>query len=297
MHIHNTSTKARLIFTIALNFIITIAEIIGGILSGSLALLSDALHNFSDSIALIITYIALKLKQRERSYRHTFGLKRAEVLAAVINSSILVAISLYLFYEAGVRFYKPEPINSTLMIIIAVIGLFANLAGTFLLKQDSHHSTNIKSAYLHLLTDAISSVAVILGGIAIYFINITWIDPLLTILIGIYILKESYSILIESIHILMEGAPEGVSLDEVKIEVEKIKSVHNIHHAHLWMVGENDIHLEAHINIDDMLISKSNELRSEIEKTLKQKFNIRHITLQFECNQCPNDGLIKTNNV
>ena len=172
-----------------MNIIITIAEVIGGIISGSLSLISDALHNFSDAISVIISYIAIKLKGKDNSHKHTFGYKRAEILAAVINSSVLVAISIYLFYEAILRFQNPEPIKGVLMTIVALIGLVANIIGTMLLKRDAAISMNIRSSYLHLLTDAISSVAVILGGLAILFWNIYWIDPVLTILIAAYITR------------------------------------------------------------------------------------------------------------
>ena len=297
-HTHNhthglESTGTRLILTMVLNFVITIAEIIGGIISGSLSLISDALHNFSDGVSVILSYLALKLKSRKRSDRHTFGLKRAEILAAVINSSVLLGISVYLFYHASLRLFHPQEIHGGLMTIVASIGLVANILGTLLLKRDAQHSLNIKSSYLHLLGDVLSSVSVILGGLAIYFWKIYWLDPVLTILLGIYILKESYKILLQAIHVLMEGAPEDVSLEAVKEAVESIPKVNDLHHIHLWTVGENDIHLEAHINIEDMLISQSDELRKNIESILKEKFRISHIVLQLECDQCKQIGLIK----
>jgi cobalt-zinc-cadmium efflux system protein len=296
-HTHNNSydferAKGRLLFTIVLNFVITIAEIIGGIISGSLALISDALHNFSDGISVIISYIALKLKSKKNSLKHTFGLKRAEILAAVINASVLIVICIYLFYEAIIRIMEPKEIDASVMSIVAFIGLIANLLAVVLLKKFSSESLNIRSAYIHLLGDTYSSVAVIIGGIAIAIWNINWIDPLLTILIGLYIIKESYDILGEAIHVLMEGAPLNISIEEIETEVVNIGGVEDLHHIHLWMVGDNDIHFEAHVNINDMKISESNLLRKKIEELLKDKFNITHTTLQFECNQCLNSGLI-----
>jgi cobalt-zinc-cadmium efflux system protein len=293
-HLNNfTSARGRLLFTIALNFVITIAEIIGGVISGSLALISDALHNFSDGISIIVSYIALKLKSRDNSHRHTFGLKRAEILAALLNSATMIVICLYLFYEAVVRLINPEPIDAGIMSVVAAIGLAANLFAVLLLKKDSKKSINIRSAYLHLLGDTVSSVAVIIGGIAIALWNINWLDPALTVLIGVYIIKESYNILQEAIHVLMEGAPLNISIDEIKHEVERFNEVEDIHHIHLWMVGDEDIHLEAHVNINDMKISESDSLRDKIETALHNKFGIEHITLQFECNKCPDVGLIK----
>jgi len=285
-------TTGRLMITMMLNFIITIAELIGGMLSGSLSLISDALHNFSDGISVVISYVAIRLKKRDNSYRHTFGLKRAEILTAVINSSVLIVISVYLFYEAIKRFSTPEPIDASMMTIVASIGLIANVAGTLLLKRDSKESMNIKSAYLHLLSDAVSSVTVILGGFAIMYWEIYWLDPALTILIGVYIIRKSILILGEAIHVLMEGAPFDISIEDVKREVEKFEEVINIHHVHVWSVGENDIHLEAHIDLKDMMISESDLLRGKIESILLKMFAINHITLQFECNKCENSELI-----
>lgn len=275
-----------------LNMVITTAEIIGGILSGSLALISDALHNFSDSISLIISYIALRLKLRSNSMRHTFGLKRAEILAAVINSAAMIIVCFYLFYEAIERFMNPQQINAGIMSVVAVIGLIANLIATILLRKGARGSINIRSAYLHLLGDTVSSVAVIAGGIAIALWNVNWIDPILTILIGLYIIRESYFILEEAIHILMEGAPLDISIEDIQKEVELFEEVDDIHHIHLWLVGDNDAHLEAHVNVHDMKISDSDLLRNKIENVLKEKFGIGHITLQFECNQCLETGLL-----
>ncbi len=290
-HSHS-STGIRLLITVILNVLITVAEIIGGIISGSLALISDALHNFSDAISVIISYIAIKLKERDSSSKHTFGFKRAEILAAVINSSVLVIISIYLFYEAILRFQNPEPIKGVLMTVVASIGLAANIAGTLLLKRDAKTSMNIRSSYFHLLSDAVSSVAVIIGGLAITFWNMYWFDPLLTILIAVYITRESFKILSDAIHVLMEGAPPDISIKEIQSEVEKLEKVENIHHVHIWTVGENDVHLEAHIDVADMMISKSNILGEQIEVLLKTKFGINHITLQFECEQCKDAGLV-----
>ncbi len=292
-HHHAPVTGWRLLVTMLLNFAITIAEIIGGIMSGSLSLISDALHNFSDGLSIIISYAALRLAGQPFSQRHTFGLKRVEILAAVINATVLVMISLYLFYEAVLRWIHPEPVHGQLMTIAALVGLIANVAGVLLLKKDSSGSLNIKSAYLHLLSDAVSSVGVILGGLAIYLWQVYWLDPLLTILIGFYIIRESVHILREALHVLMEGAPPHLSLNEVKTTIETLDGIENIHHVHVWTVGENDVHLEAHVNIVDMPVSETAGMRRTITAILHDQFGIEHATLQFECNQCPDVGLIR----
>lgn len=288
----NSSTSTRMFITMAMNFIITIAEIIGGLLSGSLALISDAMHNLTDGIAIIISYIALRLRKVKTSPKHTFGLKRAEIFAAVINSTVLFMISLFLFYEAIHRFIEPEPIKGKLMIIVASVGLLANVTGTLLLKRDSHKSINIRSAYLHLLIDAMSSVTVIIGGLLITFFNIVWIDPLLTILIALYVFRESLLILKESSHILMEGAPADIDLITLQKKVENLPEVIDIHHIHIWKIGERDIHFEAHINTQDMLVSETGKIQQKVEHIMKD-FGISHTTLQFECNICENTNLIK----
>jgi cobalt-zinc-cadmium efflux system protein len=283
---------SRLLITMALNFAITLAEIAGGLLSGSLSLISDALHNFSDGIAIIITYLAIRLKRREKSLRHTFGLKRAEILAAVINAAVLLTISLYLFYEAAQRLSHPAPIQGGLMAGVALLGLAANVVGTLLLRPDAAHSLNVRSAYLHLLSDAASSVGVVLGGLAVVVWRVYWVDPILTLLIGLYVLRESFRILSQAIHVLMEGAPPGIDLQALRDAVEALPEVDDIHHLHVWTVGENDIHLEAHLNVRNTRISEGDELRRAIETMLRASFGINHTTIQLECGQCRQVGLI-----
>jgi len=294
-HDHNMemkrSTTLRMFLTMAMNFIITIAEIVGGILSGSLALISDAMHNLTDGIAIIISYIALKLRKAKTTNKHTFGLKRAEIFAAVINATVLFLVSIFLFYEAIKRFIDPQHIEGRMMIIVASIGLIANVTGTLLLHRDAKANINIKSAYLHLLVDSLSSVTVIIGGILITVYSIYWIDPLLTILIALYVLKESILILKESSHILMEGAPSKIDLKKIQTDLEKITDVAGIHHIHVWSIGEKDVHFEAHVDISDMLISETQKIQDKIEDKLGDH-GITHVTLQFECDICHNKNLI-----
>ena len=286
-HNHDISelSAKKLFFVIVLNFGITFAEIIGGLISGSLSLLSDALHNFSDAIAVIISYIAIKLGQRKSSFKHTFGLKRAEILAALINSSVLIGVSIFLFVEAYKKFVTPEPITGSVMLIVAFIGLLGNILSIFLLEAGAHDSINIKSAYLHMLSDAVSSVSVILGALGIILFKIYWIDPLLTVLIGLYVLYESFKILKKSVHILMEGAPLHLPVDKVKSDIENINGVKNAHHIHLWSLGEKDVFLEAHVEIDDMTLKSASKIRKEIENHLKN-LGITHLTIQLELDEC-----------
>ncbi len=294
-HHHHTSevSGGRLFITIMLNFLITVAEIIGGIISGSLSLISDALHNFSDGIAVIISYIAIWLNRRPNDENYTFGYKRAEIIAAVFNASVLIGISFYLFFEAYQRFMNPSTVKGGLMIIVASIGLAANIAGTLLLKSGSKESINIRAAYLHLLSDAVSSFGVILGGIFIYFYNIYWLDPVITVFISIYIIKESWEIVKEAVTVLMMGAPENISINDIETELMTIEDIKNIHHVHFWKVNEKDIHFEAHVKVKDMMVSNTEDLLEKVENILHDEFEIGHVTLQFECDRCDTDELIK----
>jgi len=292
MQSHQTIEK-KLKLSIVLNGVITIVEVIGGLLSGSISLISDALHNLTDTFSLIVSLIATKLAKQQHTETKTFGYKRAEVLTALLNAAILIIVSFFIFKEAVIRFFHPVVIKSGLMISIAFIGLCANTLSAVLLKAHSHNNINIKSAYLHLFSDAVSSLAVIIGGICIYFLKIQWIDPLLTILIGTYVLKEGYEIVMRALHILMQHTPKDLNLKMIKTDVEQIQGVKNIHHVHAWCVTEEDIHFEAHIDVDgDMTVKSSCGLNDKIKAILRNKHAINHTTLQFECDSCNDVSLI-----
>jgi cobalt-zinc-cadmium efflux system protein len=294
-HSHSVEgySAGRIIFTIILNLIIGLAEVTGGILSGSLSLISDALHNFSDAFAILITFIAIKLSRITETESFTFGFKRGEIIAASINSSALIVISAYLIWESHLRILHPNPIKTEIMMIVASIGVVANLLGMFLLQKDSDKSINIKSAYLHLFADAITSIAVLLGAVAIHYFKIYWLDPVLTILISLYILRESYFILKKSIIIFMMGKPDGISLEDIKRELESLKEIKNIHHAHLWMLTDKLFHFEAHIDIEDCQSTAIDSIIIRSENILKEKFGITHSTLQVESSKCRKKELIK----
>ncbi|MCX5668499.1 MAG: cation diffusion facilitator family transporter, partial [Candidatus Omnitrophica bacterium] len=286
MHKENNK-ESRLIISAGLNFATTVAQIIGGVFSGSLSLISDALHNLSDTMALVISFFAVRLAKRKNTEAQTFGYKRAEILAALFNACVLVIVSIFLFKEAFSRFSHPHPINSVLMLSVASIGLIANIVSVFLLKAHAHEDLNIRAAYVHLFSDFLSSITVIIGAVAILISKAYWIDPALTILIGIYVLREGYKIIEESTHILMEHVPKGINLREIQEFIEDIEEVKDIHHAHLWAVTERDIHFEAHINVSrDMAVSETCLLVKQVEETLKEHFAITHVTLQIEFNSC-----------
>lgn len=293
MHVHSDVSKNNLIIAIILNSSITIAEVVGGIISGSLSLLSDALHNLSDVIAILISYLALKISQRENNERLTFGYKRVEILSALFNSVVLLTISIYLFREAYLKLKEPHPIDGLLMLVVALIGLLANLISVLVLKKDSHRSLNIKSAYIHLLSDTFSSVGVVVGGILIYSFNIYYVDPILTFIIGAYIIKESLSIISETVEILMQATPKGIDINKIKEEIESLEEVKDLHHVHIWRLGDRDIHFEGHINLkENLAVNDIIPVYNKIEEILK-RYGITHSTIQIEYECCKGVGLIE----
>jgi len=295
MHTHRENNKeSRLIISAGLNFATTLAQIIGGVLSGSLALLSDALHNLSDTAALVISFFAVRLAKRRNTEAQTFGYKRAEILAALFNACALVVVSIFLFKEAFFRFIHPHPVSGALMFFVALAGLTANIISVVLLQRYAHKDLNVRAAYTHLFSDFLSSIAVVLGACAIFIFKAYWIDPVLTILIGVYVMKEGYIIIQESTHILMQHVPKGINLREIQKQIECIDGVKDIHHVHLWAVTEREIHFEAHINVSrDIPVSQTCLLVKQIEETLKNKFAITHSTIQFEFDSCKGISLIK----
>ncbi len=297
-HHHNKEIEGRkLLITVILNGTITLAEFIGGIFSNSLALISDAIHNLSDTVALVITYFTLKISRRASDNTHTFGYKRIQIIAALFNSVTLIAICLYLLYEAYGRFMDPEPIKSVPMFVVAFIGLLANLISVILLRKHSDDNLNIKAAYLHLIGDTLSSVAVIIGGILIFFYEIYWIDAVITALISLYIIKETYAVLYETYKILMQVTPSGINLDEVVAKIKTLEGVENVHHVHIWNLTDQEIHFEGHVEVcEDIPLSKGQLIMDAVQELLVHEFHIHHVTTQLEYNRCSNKDIIHQEN-
>ncbi len=286
-HNHNHHHKISgnsLLFSIFLNILITTAQIVGGLISGSLALLSDAVHNLSDVISLIISYLANLLSNRKKqTLEQTFGYKRAEIIAAFINSATLIIIAIFLAIEAVKNLFETHEIKSDIVIWLALLGVLANGLSVILIKKDASHNLNMKSAYLHLLTDMLTSVAVLIGGLLMKFYQIYWIDAALTLVISIYLMIISWKILVDSLQILMLFAPKGLVIKDIEKEIISLKEVKNIHHVHVWQLNEYDCHFEAHIEFKkDVNLSEFDKVCEEIEKILKEKFNINHSNLQPE---------------
>ena len=273
----------NLLISILLNSLITIAQIIGGFLSGSLALLSDALHNLTDVSSLIISYIASVLSKKKATKTRTFGYKRAEIIAAFINASSLIVIAIYLVFEAINRFFKPQKIEAELVIWLSILGIVINGLSVLLLKKDSVNNINIRSAYIHLLTDMLASIAVLIGGILMKFYQVFWVDAALTVAIAVYLIIVGFSLLKESFNILMLFTPKEIRIEDVVKEVIKTDKINNIHHIHIWQLNESEIHLEAHIDFnDDLKFSEFNTILKLLESTLYEKFKINHFNIQPE---------------
>ncbi len=282
---NNSLNKIRLTFVILLNLVITIAEIIGGLFSRSLSLLSDAFHNFGDTSSLILSWVGIKISNKAKDKRKTFGYKRAHIIVAFLNSQFLLIICIFLIIEAIKKFFSPVEIKTSIMLIVASIGLIANLLSTLILHKDSKHSLNIRSSYLHLLGDTFSSVGVILGGILIKFFKLYFVDPLITLSIAIYIGYESIKIIIKTINILMQSSAD-LNYEEIKKDIESIPNVNSLHHVHTWLSDEKTIYFEAHVEVCNIKMEETNMILEKINHLLHDKYDISHTTIQFELDRC-----------
>ena len=293
-HHHHQVSGKNLFITIVLNIIITLSQIIGGIVSGSLSLLSDALHNFSDVLALVIAYVANKLALKQNTKDKTFGYKRAEIIAALFNASILMGISVFLIVEALRKFYHPEPIESFWVIALGTLSIVLNVASVLLVKDDAHNNMNIKAAYLHLLTDVMTSVAVVVGGLLMYAFHIVWVDPLISMLIALYLIWASFGLVKESIAILMQFTPKEVDIDAIVTAICQIPKIENVHHIHMWKLDDHRIFLEAHLDFNENIsLQAASEILDQLEKMLEEKFSISHTTFQSEYHRCHDKAVIK----
>ena len=282
-HSHQEVKGKNLLLSIILNGVITIAQVVGGILSGSLALISDALHNFSDVLTLVFSYIATILSRKKASINQTFGYKRAELIAAFVNSLTLIIVAIYLIFEASHRFSNPQPIKSSLVIWMSLLGIAVNGISALLLKKDADHNINMKSAYVHLFTDMMASVAVLIGGILMKYCQIYWIDSALTLAIALYLIYVGYDLLKDSTKMLMLFTPATIDIKEIVREVHKISGVNKLHHIHVWHLNDHELHLEAHLDCsEDIKMSEFNILLDKIEAVLLEKFAINHTNIQPE---------------
>ncbi|WP_027126274.1 cation diffusion facilitator family transporter [Gelidibacter mesophilus] len=285
-HSHSNKKHRNLVLSILLNILITIAQVVGGLISGSLALLSDALHNFSDVISLIVSYVASKLSRQKASFHRTFGYKRAEILAAFINASTLVIVAILLIIEAFKRFHNPQPIETSLVIWLALIAILANGFSVILLKNDAKNNLNMRSAYLHLLTDMMASFAVLIGGLLMKFYHWFWVDSVLTLLIALYLIWVGFDLLVKSSKMLLLFTPDHIDIKDVVRAVHQLPKVNRLHHVHIWCLNDEELHLEAHLEFkEDISLSEFDLILHDIETLLHQQFEINHVNIQPEFNK------------
>lgn len=292
-HTHGANKKALMIsfFIISAYMIV---EVIGGFITNSLALLSDAGHMLSDAISLGVGVLAFTLGERAANYGKTYGYKRFEILAAVFNGVTLIVISLYIFYEASKRFANPPEVASTGMLVIAFIGLLVNILVAWILLRsgDTEENLNLRAAYLHVLGDLLGSVGAIVAALLILFFNWGWADPLASVIVAILIMVSGWRVTKDAIHVLMEGAPENIEVEAIIHTIENVQGVLSIHDLHVWSITSGQNALSCHAIVDGgMKVEESQTLLRTIEHELKQK-GIGHATVQLEDSSQPHENSI-----
>jgi cation diffusion facilitator family transporter len=294
-HHHNQEAETfgkRLLVTMVINLLIPAAQITGGVMAGSVALISDAVHNLGDFTALLIAYAAHKVGKRGPSLRHTFGWRRMEIFAAVANAALLGGSAVYIAIEALHRLAHPMPVMPGLVAWLALVGIVGNGFSAWLLHKDSDTNLNARGAFLHMVGDLLTSVAVLIGALIMGFIELPWLDPVLSLGIVIYILFNCFILLKESMHVLMNGTPRGLDLEAVRLEVEKIAGVAGIHYLHAWSMGDDSVALTCHVVVSDQMLSATETLTREIQEALLSQFGIDHPVLQFETSACGQGELL-----
>lgn len=286
------SGGSRLLVTLVLNLLIPSVQLIGGLYASSVALISDAIHNFSDFTSILIAYIAFIFGKKGATVKNTFGYRRSEVLAALLNVVILVGASGFILFETYHRFQNPVPISGGLVMGVAGVGIIGNGLSAVLLHRDSKHNLNIRGAFLHMIGDLLTSVAVLINGAVLLFKPWYWIDPILSILIVLFILKNCWSVLKEATGILMNATPRNIDIVEIRRFLEEIPDVCGVHYLHAWNASSVSVAFSAHIVITDRMLSEVEQLSNVIREELHHHFGIDHAVLQFETQPCGNGGLL-----
>jgi cobalt-zinc-cadmium efflux system protein len=274
----------RLLWAITINMLLTLAQIIGGVISGSLSLIEDAFHNFSDAASLLIALVARKIGRKPADHFKSFGYKRAEIIATLINLVTLFIVGIYLIYEAFWRLYEPQIIEGWIVVIVASIALMIDIITAMLTYSMSKNSINIRAAFLHNVSDALASIGVIVAGTLIIMYEWYWSDTVLTLIIAAYVLYQVITLLPQTIHILMEGTPESIDIKDVIKKMEAIDGVVEVHHLHIWQLDEHKNALEAHVQIEDF--NNAQEIKEQLKAVLNEQFSIVHSTLEFEVEHC-----------
>jgi cobalt-zinc-cadmium efflux system protein len=290
-HHHGTNaTGRRLVLSMAITFAFVVAEAIAGYLSHSLALISDAGHNLADALALFFAWYGVWIARKPSTQRHTFGYHRVGILAALVNAVSLVVVALLIFREAAGRLGKPLEVHSGPVIILALMAIIMNLAISFWLRGDAEHDLNVRSAYMHMVGDAISAVGVVAAGLMIALTGLTVADSLISILIGFLILWSSWGILQESVNVLLESIPKGMSMDAVEQTIVEVPGVLAVHDLHVWTIGSGIIACSCHIKVGEQSISSGEDVLRSVNHELRSRFGISHSTIQVEVEGCdPND--------
>jgi len=283
-HNHNkeVSWGRRLAATMVMNLIIPIIQIAGGVAAGSMALISDAIHNLSDFVSVFVSYLAMKIGGRAPDQKQTFGYKRMEVFAAVFNVALLFGAGIYIAIEAWQRLQNPQPIQANLVIIIALIAFAANAVSTLLLLAGAKENLNIRSAFIHMLTDSLMSLGVVALGVLFLYRPWYWLDPVFSWLIVVMIFYSGWGILKEAFFILMNATPPGINLTDIQCKIEALDGVTGIHHLHVWNLSSENIALAVHVIVADQMLSEVDKLAEQIREVLLHEFGIDHPTLQFE---------------
>ncbi|MFW1735238.1 cation diffusion facilitator family transporter [Acinetobacter sp. ULE_I001] len=285
-HSHAVVTEGnvkKLTFALALTSTFLIVEVIAGFITQSLALLSDAAHMFTDAAALAIALVAIKIGKLPADDKRTFGYQRFEILAALFNAMMLFVVAIYILYEAYRRFSQPPEIQSVGMMIVAVVGLVINLISMKILFSSSKQSLNIKGAYLEVLSDALGSVGVIIGGAIIYFTGWMWVDTIIAVLIGFWVLPRTWILLKQSINILLEGVPEEIDIEKLRNDLLSVKGVESIHQLKVWAITSKNVHLTVHLFAPE---ADRNQLYQQVMEMLSHQHGITEMTLQIEDNEC-----------
>ena len=284
-HHQNVSTKSvqYLVLSFIINMLLSIVEFIGGIISGSVSLVGDALHNTSDAFSILIAVIAFKIGNKKATSRYTYGFKRAEVIGSFVNLILLFISGLYLLIEGIERIIFPRQIDGWLIIFISILALLVDAITAKISHHDAHSNTNMKMVFLHNLADAFSSLGVIISGIFVLLFKIYYIDGIIALMIAAYMIFQSVVSFKPIVNILMNAAPEDIDLSTIIAEIKKIKGVENVHHVHLWCINEHDVSLECHVKANNM------KLVEQIRALLHDKFSIKHCNIQMEEKNCCHD--------
>lgn len=281
-HHHTPESDRGLLVAVFINILLTLAQVIGGIISGSLSLIADALHNLSDAASLGIALFARTISRKPADKAKSFGYQRAEVIAALINLTLLITVSLYLIYEAVWRILEPQIVTGLIVVVVAGVAFVVDMVTALITFKMSKNSLNMKAAFLHNLADALTSIGVIIAGALILLYQWYWVDTLLTFLIAGFVFWQGIIMLPKTIHLLMEGTPENLSSEEIKASMEEAKDVEEVHHIHIWNLDEHRIALEAHVVVATNELQEVEVIKRKLKEILKDRFKITHSTLEFE---------------